>query len=98
MLAEAVRDDGRTHFRVTEDGDPVPDAAGETATSVFADLFAVLGVSGGLRMLPPGTPARRPGWTPRRASCSPRGTPSPAAPPPPSPTPCRTASPTWPDP
>lgn len=61
MLAEAVRDDGRTHFRVTEDGDPVPDAAGETATSVFADLFAVLGVSGALRMLPPGD-ARAQAW------------------------------------
>ncbi|QIK72598.1 hypothetical protein G7070_10385 [Propioniciclava coleopterorum] len=56
MLAEAVRDDGRTHFRVTEDGVPVPDAAGETATSVFADLFLVLGVSAGLRQLPAGDP------------------------------------------
>ena len=54
MVAEAVRPDGRTHFRVTEDGVPVPDASGETATSVFADLFLVLGLSAGLRQLPAG--------------------------------------------
>ncbi|TBT82985.1 N-acylglucosamine 2-epimerase [Propioniciclava sinopodophylli] len=52
LLAHAVREDGRTHFRVTEAGEPVPDDAGETATSVFADLFCVLGLSAGLRQLP----------------------------------------------
>ena len=61
MIAEAVRPDGRTHFRVTEAGEPVTDAAGESATSVFADLFVVLGLSAGLRQLPAGDP-RRGAW------------------------------------
>lgn len=52
MLADALRDDGRTHFRLTEAGQPVSDATGETATSVFADLFLVLGFTAGLRQLP----------------------------------------------
>lgn len=56
LLADAVRPDGRTHFRVTEAGEPVPDAAGETATSVFADLFCVLGLTAGLRQLPDADP------------------------------------------
>lgn len=56
MVARAVRGDGRTHFRVTEAGEPVADGSGETATSVFADLFVVLGLSGGLRQLPAGDP------------------------------------------
>lgn len=62
LLADAVRDDGRTHFRVTEAGDPVPDAQGETATSVFADLFCVLGLAAGLRSLSDADP-RRASWS-----------------------------------
>ncbi|GAB3707373.1 AGE family epimerase/isomerase [Mariniluteicoccus flavus] len=56
LMAEAVRDDGRTHFRVTESGEPIRDAAGKSATSVFADLFAVLGLAAGLRHVSPADP------------------------------------------
>lgn len=51
LVRQSVRQDHRTHFRVTADGEGVPDEAGETATSVFADLFAVLGLAAGLRQL-----------------------------------------------
>ncbi len=51
LIREAVRPDSRTHYRVSESGVPVADASGETATSVFADLFCVLGLSAGLRHL-----------------------------------------------
>lgn len=51
LVAVAVRPDHRTHFRVTEDGVPVVDPTGESATSVFADLFCVLGLAAGLRHL-----------------------------------------------
>lgn len=51
MLARRARmADGRTHFRLTAEG--VPPAgmpADESAASVFADLFAVLGISAALR-------------------------------------------------
>lgn len=59
MASDAIRPDGRTHFRVTETGEPVADATGETATSVFADLFLVLGLSAGLRQLPADDPRGR---------------------------------------
>ncbi|MEL4356461.1 MULTISPECIES: AGE family epimerase/isomerase [unclassified Luteococcus] len=52
----SLRADGRTHFRLTEAGEPVSDASGETATSVFADLFAVLGLAAGIRTLAPEDP------------------------------------------
>lgn len=51
IVTEAIRPDGRTHFRVREDGTPVSNDSGEAATSVFADLFAVLGLAGGLRVV-----------------------------------------------
>ncbi|MHB1011051.1 MAG: AGE family epimerase/isomerase, partial [Propionibacteriaceae bacterium] len=50
LVRFAVRDDGRTVFRTTKNGVPVPDANGALATSVFADLFVVLGIAGGLRV------------------------------------------------
>ncbi|HSN11232.1 MAG TPA: AGE family epimerase/isomerase [Propionibacteriaceae bacterium] len=52
LVRFAVRDDGRTVFRTTKDGVAVPDAGGEVATSVFADLFVVLGIAGALRVDP----------------------------------------------
>ncbi len=52
LVRFAVRDDGRTVFRTTKEGVPVPDADGAVATSVFADLFAVLGIAGALRIDP----------------------------------------------
>lgn len=62
LVTEAVRDDHRTHARLTEHGVAVPDAVGETATSVFADLFCVLGLSAGLRHLDADDP-RREQWS-----------------------------------
>ena len=50
LVRFAVRDDGRTVFRTTKSGIPVPDADGALTTSVFADLFVVLGIAGGLRV------------------------------------------------
>lgn len=51
FLAEhAVLPDGRTAFRMDERGAPLADAQGELATSVFADLFTVLGLAGALRL------------------------------------------------
>ncbi|MHB1008631.1 MAG: AGE family epimerase/isomerase [Propionibacteriaceae bacterium] len=52
LLRFAVRDDGRTVFRTTKEGVPVPDADGAVATSVFADLFVVVGIAGALRTGP----------------------------------------------
>lgn len=41
--------DHRTSFRLSERGEQLPDEHGELATSVFADLFAVLGLAGAAR-------------------------------------------------
>lgn len=55
FLAEhAFLPDGRTAFRLDERGKPLTDAQGDLATSVFADLFAVLGLAGALRLEGPG--------------------------------------------
>lgn len=62
LVGEAVRPDHRTHARLTEDAEPVSDADGQTATSVFADLFCVLGLSAGLRQLDADDP-RREEWS-----------------------------------
>ena len=61
LLDHAVLDDGSTAFRLDDTGCPLPSGPdGELSTSVFADLFAVLGISGGLRLLEPGDPRRGP--------------------------------------
>lgn len=52
LVRFTVQSDGRTIFRTTKSGTPVPDADGATTTSVFADLFVVLGIAGGLRVIP----------------------------------------------
>lgn len=46
LLAHAFLPDGRTSFRLSEAGEQLADEHGELATSVFADLFAVLGLAG----------------------------------------------------
>jgi len=51
--------DGRTAFRLGERGEPVADAQGELATSVFADLFAVLGLAGAVRLTGEGLSGER---------------------------------------
>ncbi|WP_087485854.1 AGE family epimerase/isomerase [Brachybacterium massiliense] len=51
FLAEhAFLPDSRTAFLLSARGEPIADAQGELATSVFADLFAVLGLAGALRL------------------------------------------------
>lgn len=60
FLAEhAFLADGRTAFRLGERGEALADAHGELATSVFADLFAVLGLAGAVRLAGRGTRARQ---------------------------------------
>lgn len=60
FLAEhAFLPDGRTVFLLSARGEPVADAQGELATSVFADLFAVLGMAGALRLTDPSTDGDR---------------------------------------
>src|SRR5690606_9050149 len=60
FLAEhAFLPDGRTAFLLSARGEPVADAQGELATSVFADLFAVLGLAGALRLTDPSTDGDR---------------------------------------
>ncbi|WP_114854375.1 AGE family epimerase/isomerase [Brachybacterium sp. YJGR34] len=50
FLAEhAFLDDGRTSFLLSDAGEMLPDQDGELATSVFADLFAALGLAGAAR-------------------------------------------------
>ena len=52
LVERAVLDDATTSFRLSDAGDPLasgPD--GELSTSVFADLFVVLGIAGALRIL-----------------------------------------------
>lgn len=46
LAAHALLADGRTAYQTTRAGDPVPQAGGALHTSVYADLFAVLGFAG----------------------------------------------------
>lgn len=51
LAQHAFLDDDRTSFRLSADGHKLPDPqTGEYATSVFADLFAVLGLAGAARI------------------------------------------------
>lgn len=62
LSRHALLGDGTTAFRLTAEGVPLSSgAAGERATSVFADLFAALGLAGALRMLDDGDD-RREAW------------------------------------
>lgn len=49
LAAHAFLPDHRTSFRLSENGEKLADENGEYATSVFADLFAVLGLAGAAR-------------------------------------------------
>ncbi|GMA31217.1 AGE family epimerase/isomerase [Litorihabitans aurantiacus] len=49
LAARAVLPGGSTIFCLTRDGDPVPQEGGRLDSSVFADLFAVLGLAGAVR-------------------------------------------------
>ena len=52
IQAHAILEGGLTAFRTTETGQPLPSGPnGELATSVFADLFAVLGFAGAVKVL-----------------------------------------------
>lgn len=62
LAAHAFLPDGRTSFRLDETGEQLADEHGDYATSVFADLFAVLGLAGAVR----GVGERAEEWT-RRA-------------------------------
>ncbi|MCT2262757.1 AGE family epimerase/isomerase [Brachybacterium muris] len=50
LAAHAFLPDGRTSFRLSETGEHLADEHGEYATSVFADLFAALGLAGAARV------------------------------------------------
>jgi N-acylglucosamine 2-epimerase len=51
LLEHAVLPDGRTVFRTTQTGQPLRDSAtGALSTSVFADLFAALGIGAAVRI------------------------------------------------
>lgn len=53
LYAHAVRDDGRTVFLTSREGQPIPaEPDGDLATSVFADLFAALGLGAAARVEP----------------------------------------------
>ena len=52
LVDHAFLPDGRTSFRLSEHGEQLADEDGELATSVFADLFAVLGLAGAARTVP----------------------------------------------
>lgn len=52
LLEHAFLPDQRTSFRLSEHGEQLADESGEYATSVFADLFAVLGLAGAARTAP----------------------------------------------
>ncbi|WP_353114440.1 AGE family epimerase/isomerase [Microbacterium sp.] len=55
----ALLGDGTVAFRLGAGGEQLPSGpSGELATSVFADLFAALGLAGGIRMLDAGDPRR----------------------------------------
>ncbi|GAA1488042.1 AGE family epimerase/isomerase [Brachybacterium sacelli] len=58
LAAHAFLPDDRTSFRLSDAGKKLPDENGELATSVFADLFAVLGLAGAAR----GAGERAHGW------------------------------------
>lgn len=49
LTDHAFLPDHRTSFRLSESGEKLSDENGEYATSVFADLFAVLGLAGAAR-------------------------------------------------
>lgn len=49
LIEHAFLPDHRTSFRLAENGGQLADENGEYATSVFADLFAVLGLAGAAR-------------------------------------------------
>ncbi|WP_054951779.1 AGE family epimerase/isomerase [Flaviflexus massiliensis] len=50
LSAHSLTGDGQTSFRTTRDGEHLPSGAdGNVSTSVFADLFAVMGLSGAIR-------------------------------------------------
>src|SRR5690625_429656 len=72
LAAHAFLPDDRTSFRLSESGEQLADEHGKLATSVFADLFAVLGLAGAAR----GAAESAGGWldqarrTPRRAESS----------------------------
>lgn len=57
LEAHAFLPDGRTSFRLSETGEHLADEHGDFATSVFADLFAVLGLAGAARAAVEGTEA-----------------------------------------
>lgn len=50
LAAHSLTDDGRTAFRTTREGEHLQSSPdGSVSTSVFADLFAVMGLSGAIR-------------------------------------------------
>lgn len=61
LLHHAFCANGSTAFRVDEKGNHLPDEEGRISTSVFADLFAVLGLAGAARA----HPDRAHEWAPR---------------------------------
>ena len=64
LADHAFLPDGRTSFRLSESGEQLADEDGALATSVFADLFAVLGLAGAARTTPdqPDQQERRERW------------------------------------
>lgn len=50
IVAHALLPDGTVIFRMTDAGEPIPDPTGRVSTSVFADLFAALGLAGAARI------------------------------------------------
>lgn len=62
VARHALLGDGTVAFRLDAQGAPLPTGQdGRLAASVFADLFAALGLAGGIRMLDAGDP-RRADW------------------------------------
>lgn len=49
LTSHALTGDGRTAFRTTRDGVQLSGPCGEVSTSVFADLFTVMGLAGAIR-------------------------------------------------
>ncbi|HEY9290590.1 MAG TPA: AGE family epimerase/isomerase [Microlunatus sp.] len=61
LVDHAVLDDHSTAYRIDETGRPMPNPpSGRIATSVFADLFVVLGLAGAIRYA--GDPAEADRW------------------------------------
>lgn len=52
LIDHAFLPEGRTSFRLSESGEQLADDHGDLATSVFADLFVVLGLAGAARTAP----------------------------------------------